>query len=302
MAPVTKPPTEARIDLHLHSTASDGVLAPDALIDVVAAAGVTVCALTDHDTTAGLAPAQAAAVRHGIVLIPGIEVSASHAGRTLHVVGLGIRPEAPSMSVLVDTLAAARGERARDIARRLDRRGLPGSDILVDLAAANVVTRTHFARELVRRGLVADPGQAFRRWLGKGAPAYAPAVWPALEEVVAAINAAGGVAVLAHPLRYTLSAGQRRELARAFRAAGGTALEVCVGGQTPAQTEVAVGLCLRAGLEGSVGSDCHDPALPWQRPGRLAKLPEAVAAVWERWPATPAGQSPVDTNRGAASA
>lgn len=302
MATVMNAPAETRVDLHLHSTASDGVLAPDALIDAVAAAGVTLCALTDHDTTAGLAAAGAAAARHGIMLIPGIEVSASHAGRTLHVVGLGIHPAASSIRALVDTLAEARGERAREIARRLDRRGLPGSDILVGLAGANVVTRTHFARELVRRGLVADPGQAFRRWLGKGAPAYAPASWPGLATAVAAIDAAGGIAVLAHPLRYTLSAGQRRELARDFRAAGGTALEVCVGGQTPTQTEVAVGLCLRAGLEGSVGSDCHDPALPWQRPGRLAKLPAAVAAVWERWPATPAGRSSVDTNRGAASA
>ena len=294
--------TGARVDLHLHSTASDGVLAPAALIDAVAAAGVTLCALTDHDTVAGLADARAAADRHGITLVPGIEGSVAHAGRTLHVVGLGFRPEAPPLLALIDSLAAARDERAREIARRLDRRGLPGSDMLLQLAAANVVTRTHFAREMVRRGLVADPGQAFKRWLGKGAPGHAPADWPSLEPVIAAIHAAGGVAVLAHPLRYTLSAGQRRQLAREFRAAGGTAIEVCVGGQNPAQTEVAVGLCLRAGLEGSVGSDCHDPALPWQRPGRLAKLPAAIAAVWDRWQTTPAGPASGDTNRGAASA
>ncbi len=292
----------ARVDLHLHSTASDGVLSPTALIDAVATAGVTVCALTDHDTVAGLAEAAAAADRHGITLVSGIEVSVGHAGRTLHVVGLGFQPAAPSLLALIDSLAAARAERARDIARRLDRRGMPGSDMLGDLAGATVVTRTHFAREMVRRGLVADPGQAFKRWLGKGAPGYAPAAWPSLETVIAAIGAAGGVAVLAHPLRYTLSAGQRRELAREFRAAGGIAIEVCVGGQNPAQTEVAVGLCLRTGLEGSVGSDCHDPALPWQRPGRLAKLPAAIAAVWGRWQATPAGPASGDTNRDAASA
>ncbi|MBS0396403.1 MAG: phosphatase, partial [Proteobacteria bacterium] len=111
--------------------------------------------------------------------------------------------------------------------------------------------------------------------------------WPALGDTVAAIVAAGGAPVLAHPLRYTLSAGQRRTLAADFRGAGGAALEVVVGGAAPHQIEAAAGLALRAGLAGSLGSDCHDPALPWHRPGRLAKLPEAVAPVWERWgPAT----------------
>src|SRR5262249_35406012 len=101
------------------------------------------------------------------------------------------------------------------------------------------------------------------------------------------IAAAGGVAVLAHPLRYTLSAGQRRQLVGEFRAAAGTALEVVTGGAPPAQVETALGLALRAGLEGSVGSDCPDPALAWHRPDRLAKLPEAVAPVWSRWDPTP---------------
>jgi predicted metal-dependent phosphoesterase TrpH len=152
-----------------------------------------------------------------------------------------------------------------------------------------------------RERLVADLGQAFKRWLGKGAPGYAPASWPSLGTVTDALRAASGVAVLAHPLRYTLSAGQRRELCRQFAEAGGTAIEVCVGGQNPAQREVATGLCLRAGLEGSVGSDCHDPALPWQRPGRLAKLPSAITPVWRRWPATAVDRAVSSTIRDAAS-
>lgn len=290
-----------RADLHLHSTVSDGVLCPADLMAAVAAAGVAVCALTDHDSVAGLGEASIAARAHGLHLVPGIEVSVTHAGRTLHVVGLGIDAASPALTALLGRLDAAREERALAIAARLERHHLPGGDILAAIRGPQVLTRTHFARELVRRGLVADLGQAFKRWLGKGAPGYAPASWPSLGTVTDALRAASGVAVLAHPLRYTLSAGQRRELCRQFADAGGTAIEVCVGGQNPAQREVATGLCLRAGLEGSVGSDCHDPALPWQRPGRLAKLPSAITPVWQRWPATAVDRAVSSTIRNAAS-
>ena len=112
-----------------------------------------------------------------------------------------------------------------------------------------------------------------------------PAGWPPLTEVTAAIVAAGGASVVAHPLRYTLSAGQRRKLLQEFKAAGGAALEVVVGGHAARQVETATGLALRAGLAGSLGSDFHDPVFPWNLPGRLAKLPEAVSPVWTRWAA-----------------
>jgi predicted metal-dependent phosphoesterase TrpH len=137
----------------------------------------------------------------------------------------------------------------------------------------------------VALGAAPNLDAAFTRWLGQRGRAYVPAGWPPLAEVTAAIVAAGGAPVLAHPLRYTLSSGQRRRLAQEFKAAGGAALEVVVGGHAPAQVEAATGLALRAGLAGSIGSDFHDPAFPWNLPGRLAKLPEAVVPVWTRWAA-----------------
>jgi predicted metal-dependent phosphoesterase TrpH len=137
----------------------------------------------------------------------------------------------------------------------------------------------------VALGAAPNLDAAFTRWLGQRGRAYVPAGWPTLAEVTAAIVAAGGAPVLAHPLRYTLSAGQRRRLAQEFKAAGGAALEVVVGGHAAAQVEAATGLALRTGLAGSIGSDFHDPAFPWNLPGRLAKLPEAVAPVWARWAA-----------------
>lgn len=284
------------IDLHLHSTASDGRLAPRELVVLLAQRGVKVFALTDHDTVAGLPEAAAAAAEHGLHLLPGTELSAEWLGRTIHVVGLGIQPEAPTLVAMLERLAGCRAARATLIAARLDRAGAPGTAALEQALAAvggpspgstglARVTRTHLARALVALGAAPDLDAAFTRWLGQRGRAYVPAGWPPLDEVTAAIVAAGGAPVLAHPLRYTLSSGQRRRLAQEFKAAGGAALEVVVGGHAATQVEAATGLALRAGLAGSIGSDFHDPAFPWNLPGRLAKLPEAVAPVWTRWAA-----------------
>ncbi len=277
------------IDLHLHSDHSDGVLDPESLVALLAQSGVHTFALTDHDTTAGLDRAATAALAAGLRAIAGIELSASWLGRTIHVVGLGVDPGAAAMQAAVATRHAMRRARAANIALRLDRAGAPGSAALAWLAGVAVPTRTHFARALAELGAARDAAAAFDRWLGHGKPGHVPSEWPALEATVAEIRAAGGTAVLAHPLRYRLSAGQRRTLVKTFAAAGGEALEVVTGGLAPHQLETATGLALRAGLAGSVGSDCHDPALPWHRPGRLAKLPEAVVPVWDRWAPAPAG-------------
>ena len=288
--------TVSAIDLHLHSTASDGRLAPRELVVLLAQRGVKVFALTDHDTVAGLPEAAAAAAEHGLHLLPGTELSAEWLGRTIHVVGLGIQPEAPALVAMLERLAGCRAARATLIAARLDRAGAPGTAALEQALEAvggsssgstglARVTRTHLARALVELGAAPDLDAAFTRWLGQRGRAYVPAGWPPLDEVTAAIVAAGGAPVLAHPLRYTLSSGQRRRLAQEFKAAGGAAVEVVVGGHAATQVEAATGLALRAGLAGSIGSDFHDPAFPWNLPGRLAKLPEAVAPVWTRWAA-----------------
>ena len=273
----------AGVDLHLHSTCSDGLLDPAALMAFVASCAVRACALTDHDTVAGLGAAAAAARAHGLDFIPGIELSARWRTGTIHVIGLGIEGDSRTLATAIAALAALRAVRAAEIRARLDRAGAPGSAAFAQLPPGVVPTRMHFARALAALGAVPDVQAAFTRWLGHGRAAHVGAAWPALADTVGIIRAAGGVAVLAHPLRYRLSAGQRRELVRAFKAAGGTGLEVAVGGAAPRQVEVAAGLALRAGLEGSAGSDCHDPALPWHRPGRLAKLPDALVPVWHRW-------------------
>jgi len=271
----------AHIDLHLHSTASDGRLDPESLVRHAQACGLRMMALTDHDTTAGLSAAAAAAAGLGMAFVPGIELSADWRGRCIHVLGLAIDPCAAGLERGILRLAAERERRAVEIARRLDAAGAPGTEALRRIREqTRLPTRTHFARVLSELGSARSMAEAFDRYLGHGRPAAVKSDWPALAEALAWILEAGGVAVLAHPLRYKLSGGARRELAREFKALGGAAAEVVCGGASPAQVEQAASLVLRTGLAGSVGSDFHDPAIPWNQPGRLAKLPVAVQPVW----------------------
>jgi predicted metal-dependent phosphoesterase TrpH len=269
------------VDLHLHSTASDGMLEPAALVAYVAARGVRLMALTDHDTVAGVDAAAAAAEAAGIAFVAGVEISASWRGRSIHVLGLAIDPRARELESALSSQQARREARAEEIAARLDAAGAPGAAALRSVRArASLPTRTHFARALVELGAAADAGAVFDRWLGRGRPGHVGGEWPALAEVTGWIVAAGGKAVIAHPMRYALSAGARREMCAEFAAAGGRGVEVVTGGGSPRDREQAVSLAVRCRLEGSVGSDFHDPAVPWNPPGRLAKLPSSIRPIW----------------------
>ena len=188
-----------RVDLHTHSHHSDGVLSPGALVALLAEAGVGLCALTDHDTVAGLAEASAAARTRGVTLVPGIELSARWRGRGVHILGLGIDPAGEPIRHAAANLLALRQARAREIAARLDRAGAPGGAALERLAGHAAPTRMHFARTLVELGAARDLPRAFSRWLGRGRPGHVDAEWPELAATVATITAAGGAAVLAHP-------------------------------------------------------------------------------------------------------
>jgi predicted metal-dependent phosphoesterase TrpH len=269
------------VDLHLHSTASDGVLEPAALVAHVAAHGVSLMALTDHDTVAGVDAAAAAAESVGVAFVAGVEISASWRGRCIHVLGLAIDPRARELGSALRSQQARREARAEAIAARLDAAGAPGAAALRSIRDfTSLPTRTHFARELVALGAAADTRAAFERWLGRGRPGHVGGEWPALAEATGWIIAAGGKAVIAHPMRYPLSAGARREMCAEFAAAGGRGIEVVTGGGSPRDREQAVSLAVRCRLEGSVGSDFHDPAVPWNPPGRLAKLPGSIRPIW----------------------
>lgn len=269
------------IDLHAHSTASDGVLAPAELVARAAARGVRCLALTDHDTTCGLDEARNAADAHGVRLIPGIELSAAHDGKPLHIVGLGIDPDAPALHLALGQLATLRAERAKRIGAKLAKLGIADSyEGACAEAGTTTPGRAHFSRWLLGRGLVADHAQAFDRLLGRGKPAFVATAWPALAETVACIVGAGGVAVLAHPLRYKFTASWLRRIAADFREMGGQGIEVSIARQSAAELDLAANVARRHGLMGSVGSDFHAPGKHAAELGGFARLPADIEPVW----------------------
>ena len=269
------------IDLHSHSNCSDGTLRPAELVARAAAAGIDVLALTDHDTVAGLEEAQHGASIHGLQLVPGAEISASWRAQSIHVLGLWIDPAGAELRAALAAQGERRGARMRKMCARLGKLGLPGAELLAAVELCpGVPTRTHLASALVAGGHVARTDEAFKKYLGAGKSANVAAEWPALDVVVGWIRAAGGVAVLAHPARYSLSAGARRRLLSDFAAAGGTALEVVSGGNGAEHVDALTVLAVKYGFMGSVGSDFHDPQLTWNPLGRSLKLPDCVTPVW----------------------
>jgi predicted metal-dependent phosphoesterase TrpH len=269
------------VDLHAHSNCSDGSLTPAELVQRAAAAGVAMLALTDHDTVAGLDAAQNAGGLAGVRIVPGVEISASWRSQFIHVLGLWIDPASARLRSALCLQAERRRVRMRTICAALSDLGLPGAALLAAVEAhPGLPTRSHLAAALVAGGHVSRTDHAFRKYLGAGCAAHVAAEWPALAEAVAWIRDAGGIASLAHPARYALSAGGRRQLLADFVAAGGGALEVVTGGNGAQHSEACAMLAMKFGLLGSVGSDFHDPRLTWNPLGRLAKLPDCVVPVW----------------------
>lgn len=269
------------IDLHCHSTASDGALSPAALVERAASRGVTHLSLTDHDTIAGLAEAQAAARAEGIVMIPGVELSCLWKSRTIHIVGLDFDPEEEGFRHALEQQNENRWARARMIAERLGKLGI--DDLLTrasEAAGGDVPGRPHFARVLTEAGVVRNTAQAFKRYLGSGKVGDVKAFWPELSEVVRWILEAGGVAVLAHPRKYQLTATKLRELTADFRRAGGQAIEVSTSGQSSGDLGFLAELCRKENLLASQGSDFHFPGAPWCELGKIMKMPDGLEPVW----------------------
>lgn len=187
------------VDLHMHSTASDGALSPTAVVEEAARSGLAVIALTDHDTLAGIEEARAAGARLGVRVVAGVELSAVEDEREVHLLGLHVA-RFDAIDRHLETFRATRRDRARVIVEKLHALGVPVSfDAVLAEAGDGAVGRPHVARALVAGGFVRDLREAFDRWLGDGRPAYAPKERLTLEQGVALVHAAGGLAVLAHP-------------------------------------------------------------------------------------------------------
>jgi 3',5'-nucleoside bisphosphate phosphatase len=271
---------EPLVDFHTHSHYSDGVLSPAELVARAATRGVGTLALTDHDTTAGLAAARAACGDAGIRFVPGVELSCTWRGQTIHLVGLEVDDSRPGFLAHTTQVLARRRARLAEIGERLEKRGrLPGRELAAAAATGTSPTRLHLARLLVARGHAKDTQDAFDRWLNRDTAGHVPAGWPTFADAMAALRDAAALPVLAHPHRYRFSAGGLRELAAAFVAEGGVALEASMAGMSPNDAERIASLCRRFNLLASMGSDFHDPAVPWNPLGRWLKLAAGLKPV-----------------------
>jgi predicted metal-dependent phosphoesterase TrpH len=244
------------IDLHLHTTASDGRLSPTALVARAAEAGVTRMAVTDHDTTAGLDEARAQAAIAGIEVVTGIELTSVHMGRDVHILGYFFDPADARLARLLETQRTLRVARLREIGARLARAGVPiDVERVMDGGAGHPgrsVGRPLLARELVARGHVASVQEAFDRYLGSGCPAFVPREGRGPAEFVRAVHDAGGVASFAHP-----GVTKQDALIEPLVAEGLDAIEVYHSDHTPEMRETFLHLARRLEVCVTGGSDFH---------------------------------------------
>lgn len=264
-----------RIDLHTHSTASDGLLAPDALVRFAQEQGLDLIALTDHDTTDGIAEAQAEGQRVGVTVIGGIEINTDlpGGGGEAHVLGYYLDRDEPSFQRTLTILREARERRGERMVEQLRAEGLDISWERVRELAQGTVGRPHVAHALVERGYASDVSDAFARWLSRGRPGYVTRLKLAPEEAVRFIRSARGVPVLAHPVGASDLEGT---LLPALVDAGMLGLECHYGQYDDATVRHLLALAARYDLVATGGSDYHGPGMHATPLGGHPVPPEAA--------------------------
>ena len=276
---------DKRVDLHSHTNCSDGSLSPQTLIDRAVNFQLDVLAITDHDTVSALDIAQNYINDKALplTLVSGIEVSTLWQNFEIHIVGLNIDSQHPALHKLIATQQDAREQRAQEMGIKLAKCGLEGIyDKALSLASNGSVTRAHFARVMLEQGHVTKMQAAFDKYIGKGKRAYVKPKWCSIDEAISTIHQAGGVAVLAHPIRYDLSAKWLRRLIVDFAQASGDGMEIVLPQMNNEQRQRMLNYCQEYQLLASLGSDFHFPS-KWSDLGRNLKLPENCEPIWSAW-------------------
>ena len=273
------------VDLHCHSTFSDGCLPPEEVVERASMRGCKLFALTDHDTLDGLGLARKKAESIGIEFLNGVEVSVSWGKNTLHIVGLHVDPTNEILQEGLRGIRSGRYIRAKKMAQGLEKFGIKDALLGAQKYVQNpeMITRTHFARYLVEAGHVRNIAAVFKRFLVKGKPGYVEHEWASLESTIQWIKAAGGVAVLAHPGRYMMGANSMRVLLQEFIYHGGEAIEVVCGSHTANHVATFSRYAQEFNLLASVGSDYHATGEGFREPGTVGNLPDFCHPVWKRW-------------------
>jgi len=246
-----------RVDLHIHSTASDGTLTPSEVVRLALACGLRVIALTDHDTVSGVAEAQTAAAGTKLEVIAGVEINTAGDGTSLHMLGFYVDSQNPPLVEKLQTMREARLGRARKMIERLDEMGMPLAwEKVRTLAGGESVGRPHVARAMLDQGYVATVQEAFDRFIGPGCPAHVSRLRLSPTETIQTIVGAGGVPVLAHPAHSGLAVVERIP---EFAGYGLRGLEVYYPCHSPEDVEMLLGLCREHNLIATGGTDFHSP-------------------------------------------
>ncbi len=271
---------------------SDGTLTPEALAWRAHDHGVACWALTDHDELSGIARARASARQYGLPFLTGAELSVTFAGVTVHIIGLGFDADNAGLNAGLRSIRAGREVRARAMADGLARVGIDGAveGACNYVTNPDLISRTHFARFLVERGICAETSEVFRHYLVDGKPGYVPHQWAKLGDAVRWIVDAGGLAVIAHPGRYRFSPTAEYALFSEFKAHGGQGVEIITGSHSSADALRYADTAREFGLYASRGSDFHAPRESRCDLGQLPDLPGKLEPVWmalldrEVWP------------------
>lgn len=273
------------IDLHTHTTASDGTCAPAELVDRAVSGGVRILAVTDHDTTAGCDDAARACARAGIEFVAGIEITAIVDETDVHMLGYFVDPAAPSLESFLAEQRRVRVDRIRAMVDRLAQLGMPlDLDAVLNppgaaaAPAARAIGRPWIARAMVRAGYVRTTSEAFDRWLGRGCPGFVSRMGAAPADVVGHIHRAGAIASLAHPALL-----DRDDIIPSLVEAGLDALEAYHTDHTPADVDRYLRMASEAGIAVSGGSDFHgDDSHGGGGPGSVSLPREAYDALKRR--------------------
>jgi 3',5'-nucleoside bisphosphate phosphatase len=273
------------VDLHSHTTASDGILTPSELVKRAADNQISMLAITDHDTIKGLPEAKATIERDNlpVKLIYGVEVSTIWKNNEIHIVGLNVDIDNPQLLELLLTQEQGRIDRAISISEKLAKVSINDAyQQAQQFSKGDIVSRAHFARFLVANGYVKDVKRAFKKYLGKGGYAYVPAKCCSIADAINAIHNAGGQAVLAHPSRYDLTLTKLKLLISEFKSCGGDAMEVSQSRQTQDDLQRLAKLANEFDLLASQGSDFHD-LVNYLDLGKTTPLPGSVTPIWHDW-------------------
>ena len=274
-----------KVDLHNHSYYSDGVFSPTEVVRLADEADCNLFALTDHDTTDGLAEAQQMADELSVNLVSGVEISALWRNMTIHIVGLGIDINNDILQKGLHYNQRLREERAEKIALGLRRAGITDAlEKTQELSKTDMITRTHFAQMLIREGYCKDMKSVFRRFLTGKKPGASRVEWRSFDEVVGWIHAAGGLAVIAHPFRYRMTQTKIKNMLFDFKEVLGDGVEVVTATSTDEEITLSSQWAKEYKLLSSCGSDYHGWSNQRIQIGNLRDLPNVENAIWRYLP------------------